>query len=75
MRDERADYLAAYKTTYESCVQAGRTEDADRIAQILRDDYDHDVAAPERADEQAPENTAEPKPARRKTTPRSKPAE
>jgi hypothetical protein len=89
MRDEHADYLAAYKTTYESCVQAGRTEDADEIARILRDGYGYDVAepkgaddkakkdtaAPERADDKAPEDTAEPRPARRKPTARGKAAE
>ncbi len=75
MRDEHADYLAAYRTSYESCVQAGRTEDADRIARILRDEYGFEVDAPERTDDKAPENTAEPKPARRKPAPRGKAAE
>jgi hypothetical protein len=75
MRDIHADYLAAYKTSYESCVQAGRTEDADELARILRDDYGYEVDAPERADDKAPETTAEPKPARRKPAPRSKAAE
>jgi hypothetical protein len=72
MRDVDSDYRGAYLDEHEMCVRAGRTEDADEIAAILRDHYGVDVTpaaepAPERVTaEPAPENTAAPKPAARK---------
>lgn len=88
MRDIKADYRRAYVEEYESYQRAGRGEDAERVAAILREQYGHEVApgakpkpaqdAPERADKERPaENTAEPKPAQRtaaKRTPAKKPA-
>lgn len=82
MRDIHADYLAAYLTTYESCVYAERMEDASRIADILRDEFGHDVEPSgkdnglEKTDEKPPENAAAPKPAaRRGRPPKAKTAE
>jgi hypothetical protein len=85
MRDIEAAYKDALVEEYEAYVRANRKADAEQVAAVLKDRYDHDVAeqdsdteekkpspAPERADaEKAPENTAEPKPRR---TPRAKTA-
>lgn len=43
MRNIRADYKAAYIAEYEAYRRAGRDEDADTVAKILRDHYAHDV--------------------------------
>jgi hypothetical protein len=77
MRDIHADYRAAYIEEYEALLRTGRKEDAERVAEVLRAHYGHDVSAPadeptpegdapERADsEPLAENTAEPQPKRR----------
>jgi hypothetical protein len=89
MRDIKADMKAALIDEYNGYVGAGRTADAEGVAKVLKDQYDHDVAKkgdseakpkvaptlPERTDaEKAPENTAEPKP-RRAGRPKAAPDE
>lgn len=76
MRDIEGDYKRAYLEEYESYRRAGRPEDAERIAGILRDHYDHEVdddkakAEPERADaEKPPENATPARPARQPRKP------
>lgn len=68
------DYRAAYLEEYEAYKRAGRDEEAEAVASILRDQYNHDpsgkkrtakrAAAPERADQKAPEEAVPPKPVR-----------
>lgn len=85
MRDIEAAYKDALIEEHASYVRANRTAEAEQVAQVLRDRYDHDVAikgdggakekspepAPERADvEKPPEAAVDPKPRR---TVRSKP--
>lgn len=78
MRDIKGDYKRAYLEEYEAYRRAGRPDDAERIAGILRDHYGHDVtggkdakkaaepATPERTDaERPPENATPTKPAPR----------
>ncbi|WP_435251700.1 hypothetical protein [Streptomyces tendae] len=43
MRDIEADYKAAYLADYEAYARDGRTEDAARVAQILKDRFGYDV--------------------------------
>lgn len=74
IRDVDADYRAAYIEEYESYKRAGLDEQAENVAQILRDGYGHEVdvkskrqtakraSAPERADQKAPEEAVPPKP-------------
>lgn len=69
MRDIESDYKAAYIAEYEAYRTAGRSKDAAAVARILRDTYGHDIA-PERADAKAPEDTAEPSPAKRTGRPK-----
>ncbi|WAZ20171.1 FkbM family methyltransferase [Streptomyces cinnabarinus] len=67
-RDIEADYRNAYIDEYEAYRTAGRDEEADRVAHILRDQYGHDVDAAdvaaepdspvERPEANAPETTA-----------------
>lgn len=76
-RDIEGDYRRAYIAEYESYKRAGRHEEAKHIASILRTQFGHEVeskprreeavrqSAPERADQKAPEDTAEPRPRRR----------
>ena len=85
-RDIKADMKAALIDEYDGYVRAGRKADAEGVAKVLKDEYDHDVdkkaseekpklasTLPERADaEKPPENTDEPKPRR---GPRAKPAQ
>lgn len=72
MRDTKDDYRRALVEEYEAYQRAGRTDDAKHVAEVLRDEYDHEVddGAPEHtAKERPPEDTAV-KPARR--SPRGK---
>lgn len=74
IRDIDADYRAAYLEEYEAYKRGGHREAAERIAGILRDDFNHDVdaktkrqtakkaSAPERADQKAPEQMVPEKP-------------
>lgn len=74
IRDVDADYRTAYIAEYESYKRAGLDEQAENVAQILRDGYGHEVepkskrqtakraSAPERADQKAPEEAVPPKP-------------
>jgi hypothetical protein len=76
-RDTDADYKAALIQEYEGYSRAGRDDDAAHVASVLRDQYDHEVedkpkrqtakraAAPERADQKAPETAVPEKPARK----------
>lgn len=76
VRDVKAAYRDAYLEEYRSYVAAGRTEDAEYVAAVLKSEFGVDVnakaekpkaepAAPERTDaEKAPEATVEPKPRR-----------
>lgn len=80
MRDTRGDYQRAYLEEYEAYRRAGRDEDADVVAAILRDHFGVDVTtatpapAPETATaEKPPETTAAPKPAARRTRAAAKP--
>jgi hypothetical protein len=57
LRDVDADYKAAYVDEYRSYKQAGRHEDAARVAAILRDRYGVDVDA---AEAEAPVQRPEP---------------
>lgn len=73
IRDVEGDYRAAYLEEYESYKRVGRDDEAEAVAKILRDDYDHDptgkkraakkASAPERADQKAPEQAVPEKPA------------
>lgn len=81
MKDIDERYKKALVEEHASYVQAGRIDEAEHVATVLKDQYGHDVAgepvkseaAPERADvEKPPENTAEPKPRR---TVRAKPGQ
>lgn len=79
-------YKQALIEEYESYVRSGRTKDAEGVAKVLKDQYDHDVSKkddegedkpklastlPENAAAERPaEDTAEPKSRR---TPRTKP--
>lgn len=78
MRDIHGDYRRAYIEEYEAYQRVGRTEDAEHIAGILRDQYDHDVTQQEpeleRADHKAPEATVPDRPAARKQPARRKKA-
>lgn len=68
MRDIDGDYRRALLDEYTGYVRAGRTDDAEQVAQVLREQYGHEVpsgepAAPERADvPKLPEAAVEPKP-------------
>ena len=87
MRDIEAAYKDALIDEHEGYVRAGRTAEAEQVAEALKDRYDYDVdkrdgdakkekepsSAPERADaEKAPETAVDPKP--RRTT-RVKPSQ
>jgi hypothetical protein len=85
MRDIEAAYKDALIEEHASYVRANRTAEAEQVAQVLRDRYDHDVTrggddeqadqAPtsERADvEKLPEAAVDPKPRR---APRAKPSQ
>jgi hypothetical protein len=59
-----ADYKAALIEEYEAYVRAGRDDEAEHVAAVLKSDYSHEVSkkrtakrasAPERADRKAPE--------------------
>lgn len=81
VRDVEAAYRDAHLEEYRSYVAAGRLEDAEYVAAVLKSTYGVDVkakskpkpepVAPERADvEQPPEAAVEPKP--RRGRPRTK---
>jgi hypothetical protein len=83
MRDIKGDYKRAYLEEYEGYRRAGYDDAAERVAKILREDYEHEVApkakakpeqdAPERTDaERPPENATPAKPVR--TTAKRAPA-
>jgi len=83
MRDIEAAYKDALVEEYEGYVRAGRTEEAEHVAGILKDRYGYDAgkrnakeAAPavseKAAEEKPPESAVDPKPRR---TPRAKPAQ
>jgi len=83
MRDIEAAYKEALVEEYEGYVRAGRTEDAEHVAGILKDRYGYDAgkrnaeeAAPvvseKAAEEKPPEAAVDPKPRR---APRGKPAQ
>jgi hypothetical protein len=86
MRDIEAAYKDALIEEHASYVRASRTAEAEQVAQVLRDRYDHDVdgesgeksekaesAPTERADaERLPEAAVDPRPRR---TPRAKPSQ
>lgn len=88
MRDIEAAYKDALIEEHASYVRANRTAEAEQVAQVLRDRYDHDVAdkgeaekpkkaeqapAAERADAaKPPEAAVDPKPRR---APRAKPSQ
>lgn len=90
MRDIEADYQAAYLADYENYVRDGRTEDAARVAQILKDRFGYNVDQGEGQEQgdggqeptvpettaaaRPPEAAVEPKPPAKKTTPRKAPA-
>ncbi|CAM3953134.1 hypothetical protein NONI108955_01210 [Nocardia ninae] len=71
-RDVEADYLHAYLEQYTRARQAGRTEEASRIAQVLRSRFGHEVEATSSQPEAATDSTASPRrprPPKAKTTP------
>jgi hypothetical protein len=75
VRDVKKDYRDAMVAEYASLVRAGRAEEAEHVAESLREQFDYDVSPkrgrakkeePEQTRETtaaapAPENTAEPK--------------
>ncbi|MFX0573107.1 hypothetical protein [Nocardia nepalensis] len=68
-RDVEADYLRAYLEQYTRARQAGRTEEAGRIAQVLRNRFDHDVDAKSSQPDTGADSTAVP---RRPRAPKTK---
>ncbi len=50
MRDIEAAYKDALVEEYEGYVRAGRTEDAEHVAAILKDRYSHDVVSESEGD-------------------------
>ena len=44
MRDIKADMKAALVQEHAGYVRAGRKAEADQVAKVLKDQYDHDVA-------------------------------
>ncbi|WP_433661077.1 hypothetical protein ACQPW1_02035 [Nocardia sp. CA-128927] len=71
-RDVEADYLHAYLEQYIRARQAGRTEEASRIAQVLRSRFGHEVEATSSQTETATDSTAaprRPRPPKTKATP------
>jgi len=68
-------YKAALIEEYESYKRGGFTDRAEHVAQVLQEQYGHEVgkskrqtakraAAPEKADQKAPEEAVPPKPVR-----------
>lgn len=83
MRDIEAAYKDALVEEYEGYVRAGRSDDAEHVAGVLKDRFGYDAgrakaeeaapAAPEKAtEEKPPEAAVDPKP--RRTT-RAKPSQ
>ncbi len=66
LRDIAADYKAAHIEQYAALTAAGRDDEADRVAAILREQYGHDVdamtPARKRPASKAPSRTVAPKP-------------
>lgn len=53
-RHVEADYRAAYIRRHAELIEAGRTEEAEAIAAILREHYGHDVHSPAAAKPEEP---------------------
>ena len=60
MRDIEADYKAAYLSEYTALARTGRTEDAARVAQILRDCFGLEVDGGQEQDAGDPVEVPEP---------------
>jgi hypothetical protein len=78
-RDVHGDYKAAYLEEHAAYVRAGRTKEADAVAEVLRRVYGVDVA-PKKSErletteaDAAPETTLAPTPKRRGRPPKPKP--
>lgn len=62
-RDEKADYKAAYIEEYESMMRGDNKDGQERVAKILKDQYDHDVNAKPDKEPEPPVERAVPEPA------------
>lgn len=63
MRDVKKDYRDAMVAEYASLVRAGRAEEAEHVAESLREQFDYDVAPAKarraKTDKEAPDQPAE----------------
>jgi len=76
MRDIEAAYKDALIEEYEGYMRAGRSEDAEQVAAVLKGDYGYDVVKPDGEAKKAstPETKAVPRPPEAAVEPKPEPA-